>query len=245
MFNLQSMHKRLLMFYVLTLSLLVFQSCSNGQSASTKTNLTAGEFAEKLKLMSAAPILDVRSPEEFSNGHLANALNYNWNGADFDKQIAGLDKSKAVFVYCLSGGRSESAAAKMRSSGFKEVYEMSGGILKWRAANLPETTENTMLTSGMTTEQFNEIIDSDKIVLIDFYADWCAPCKKMKPYLDEIATEMKDKVTVVRINADDNPTLCKSLQIDELPILMTYKNKQMVWKNKGFIEKEAVLKQLM
>ncbi|MFZ4544105.1 MAG: thioredoxin domain-containing protein [Saprospiraceae bacterium] len=238
------MPKQFLTYFVLTLSIMVFQSCSNGQSTSIKTNLSATEFAEKLKVMPAAPILDVRSPDEFSSGHLANALNYNWNAADFDQNISGLDKSKPVFVYCLSGGRSGSAAAKMRSTGFKEVYELSGGILKWRAANLPETTGAAAVSSGMSTAQFEELISSDKIVLVDFYADWCAPCKKMKPYLDEIANDMKEKVKVVRINADENIALCKSMQIDELPILMTFKNKQQVWKNKGFIEKEAVLKQL-
>lgn len=80
-----------------------------------------------MKELSNASILDVRTPSEFSKGHLINALNYDWNGNEFDKQIAPLDKSKPVFVYCLSGGRSSSAANKMRSSGFTQVYEMDGG----------------------------------------------------------------------------------------------------------------------
>jgi thioredoxin 1 len=123
----------------LTVMAVLFSSCTNGQSySSIKTNLSATEFAEKIKELPTAPIIDVRTPDEFSKGHLANALNYNWNGNEFEQQIALLDKSKPVFVYCLSGGRSSAAAGKMRASGFKQVFEMDGGFTKWRAAKLPE-----------------------------------------------------------------------------------------------------------
>ncbi len=228
----------------LTAIAILFNSCTNGQSQNTKTNLSATEFADKMKELPMAPILDVRTPAEFSKGHLVNALNYDWNGNEFEKQIAPIDKSKPVFVYCLSGGRSSSAANKMRSDGFTQVYEMDGGIMKWRGVNLPETTDNTVVSNGMTKQQFDALLNSDKLVLIDFYADWCAPCKKMKPYLDEIAKDMADKVVVIRINADDNQVLCKELKIDALPVLQLYKNKVLTWINTGFIEKAEVVKQL-
>ena len=236
------MYKYILTF--LTATSILFNSCSNGQTQTTDTNLSATEFSVKIKEMPTAPVLDVRTPEEFSKGHLQNALNYNWNGSDFQKQISTLDKSKPVFVYCLSGGRSSSAANQMRSDGFKEVYELNGGIMKWRAANLPETTANTTASTGMSKQQFDALLTSDKLVLIDFYADWCAPCKKMKPYLDEISKDMADKVVVIRINADDNQQLCKELKIDALPVLQLYKNKTMTWTNTGYISKGDVLKQL-
>lgn len=228
----------------LTAIAILFNSCTNGQSQNTKTNLSATEFADKMKELPMAPILDVRTPAEFSKGHLVNALNYDWNGNEFQKQIATLDKSKPVFVYCLSGSRSSSATNKMRSDGFTQVYEMDGGIMKWRGANLPETTDNTVASNGMTKQQFDILLNSDKLVLIDFYADWCAPCKKMKPYLDEIAKDMADKVVVIRINTDDNQALCKELKIDALPVLQLYKNKVLTWTNAGFIEKAEVVKQL-
>jgi thioredoxin len=230
--------------FSIVLVALIFNSCSNGQAQNTKTNLSATEFADKIKELPTAPILDVRTPDEFSKGHLSNAFNYDWNGNEFDKQIAMLDKSKPVFVYCLSGNRSSSAANKMRSDGFKTVYELNGGIMKWRGANLPETTDNTTATNGMTKQQFEALLNSDKLVLIDFYADWCAPCKKMKPYLEKISKDMADKVLVIRINADDNQSLCKKLRIDALPVLQLYKNKALIWTNTGFIEKAEVVKQL-
>ena len=229
---------------LIALAAILFNSCSSGQTNGIKTNLSATEFADKIKELPNATLIDVRTPDEFSKGHLANANNYDWNGTEFDNQIAPLDKSEPVFVYCLSGGRSSSAANKMRSDGFTQVYEMDGGIMKWRGENLPETTDNAVVSNGMSKQQFDALLISDKLVLIDFYADWCAPCKKMKPYLEEISKEMVDKVVVIRINADDNHALCKELKIDALPVLQLYKNKTLSWTNAGFIEKAEVVKQL-
>ena len=229
---------------LIALAAILFNSCSSGQTNGIKTNLSATEFADKIKELPNATLIDVRTPDEFSKGHLANANNYDWNGTEFDNQIAPLDKSEPVFVYCLSGGRSSSAANKMRSDGFTQVYEMDGGIMKWRGENLPETTDNAVGSNGMSKQQFDALLISDKLVLIDFYADWCAPCKKMKPYLEEISKEMVDKVVVIRINADDNHALCKELKIDALPVLQLYKNKTLSWTNTGFIEKAEVVKQL-
>ncbi|CAN5398814.1 thioredoxin domain-containing protein [soil metagenome] len=229
---------------LLASTIFIFNSCTSGQTQTSKTTLPATAFAEKIKELSSSPIIDVRTPEEFSKGHLQNAKNYDWNGADFQKQVSTLDKSKPVFVYCLSGGRSSSAASQMRSDGFTEVYELGGGIMKWRAANLPETTNNTAISTGMSKQQFDALLASDKLVLIDFYADWCAPCKKMHPYLEEISRDMADRVLVIRINADDNQQLCKELGIDALPVLQLYQNKAMRWANTGYITKDDVLKQL-
>lgn len=220
------------------------QSCSNAQCQPGGTIFEAAEFSKKLTACSDAVLLDVRTPEEFETGRLQNALNIDWNAADFSQKITSIDKSKPVFVYCLSGGRSGAAAAKMRADGYRTVVEMQGGILKWRAAKLPETTGQSVKSGGMSQADFEALLKTEKLVLIDFYADWCAPCKRMAPYLEEIKTGMADKVTVVRINADDNPALMKSMGIDALPELMIYKNGSPVWRNSGFIEKADVVAKL-
>lgn len=139
--------KKSVLLLLFTTSNLLF-SCSNGQTQNSK--LTATDFAEKIKKEPSIPVVDVRTPEEFSKGHIQNAKNIDWNGNDFQIKISKLDKSKPVFIYCLSGGRSSAAASQMRSDGFKEVYELSGGIMKWRAADLPETTDNTTSSSDMS-----------------------------------------------------------------------------------------------
>lgn len=130
------------LFVLVVATSFVFGSCNNGQTQKLNTNLTAIQFAEKIKEMPSAPIIDVRTADEYSKGHLQYSKNINWNSNDFQKSISTFDKSKPILVYCLSGGRSSSAANQMRADGFKEVYELSGGIMNWRAANLPETTDN-------------------------------------------------------------------------------------------------------
>lgn len=124
-------------FGIALIVLSVFLSnCSSAQNA--KTSLTATEFNAKIKEIPNAPIIDVRTPAEYAEGHIKNAKNIDWNGNSFDKKTSKLDKSKPVFVYCLAGGRSAAAASKLRESGFKQVYELAGGMKEWRASKLPE-----------------------------------------------------------------------------------------------------------
>ncbi len=227
------------------LTSVIFSGCSQGQTTTAlRVDLTATEFAGKIKEFPASIILDVRTAEEYSKGHLINSVNYDWYEDQFENKVSQLDKTLPVFVYCLSGGRSSDAAKKMRSDGFEEVYELEGGLLKWRSANLPEENNTSVASAGMSSQQFVELLNSDKLVLVDFYADWCAPCRKMEPYLDEIARDMAETVVVIRINADDHPAICKELKIDVLPVLQLYRNATIIWTYSGFIEKGRVVKQL-
>ena len=82
-------------------------------------------------------IIDVRKPEEFADGHIANAVNIDFYSATFRNGIDRLDKSQTYLVYCRSGARSLSSAKIMEELGFKEVYNMSGGIIGWKAAEMP------------------------------------------------------------------------------------------------------------
>ncbi|MEI6817086.1 MAG: thioredoxin domain-containing protein [Bacteroidota bacterium] len=233
---------RKIVLTILTASILFINACSNGQTGNT--SLSASEFSEKLSNTPSSVLIDVRTPEEYSKGHLQNSKNFDWNGDDFQNQTSKLEKGMPVFIYCLSGKRSAAAASKMRTDGFKEVYELNGGIMKWRAANLPEVTTNSNVALGMTKQQFNDLLNTDKLVVVDFYADWCGPCKKMKPFLDEMAKDMADKITVIRINADDNKSLCQDMKIDGLPTIEIYLNKAIRWSNVGFISKEELLSHL-
>ncbi|MBZ0206182.1 MAG: thioredoxin fold domain-containing protein [Flavobacteriales bacterium] len=244
-----------LLAFLLAPSLLLF-GCSSGQTQDVghgkasggslviSKQLNAQEFQQKIKELPKATLLDVRTPQEFANGHLAHALNWDWNNREFKKQVAQLDKTEPLLVYCLSGGRSGAAMKALERNGFQEVYELKGGIMKWRSAGLPETTGTATATSGMTKAEFDALTANDKVVLVDFYADWCAPCKRMKPYLDEISKDMADRVVVVRIDADANSELCKAMGVDALPVLHVYKNKQLTWQNTGYIGKERVVAQL-
>ena len=122
--------------FILFLFGLFLSACSNGQTANL---ISATDFAKKIKQSSNAVILDVRTPREFQEGHIKNAVNVDWNGANFDAETQKIDKSTPVFVYCLSGGRSAAASENLRTKGFKTIIELEGGMMKWRMNNLPET----------------------------------------------------------------------------------------------------------
>jgi thioredoxin len=124
----------------------------------------------------------------------------------------------------LSGGRSGSAADFMRKNGFKNVYELNGGMLAWNKANLPVSNNvgQTEIADKISPEQFQLMIKSDKVVLIDFYAPWCGPCKQMLPLLETIAKEYQGKATIIRVNIDENKKLTRQLNIDEIPFFKLY-----------------------
>ncbi|MFN0290420.1 thioredoxin domain-containing protein [Pedobacter helvus] len=235
------MYKSILIF----IAAIVLSSCSNAQTNASPTRLSATAFAEQLKKDADAQLLDVRTPSEFKNGHIQNAINANINDKHFEEQVAALDKTKPVYVYCLSGGRSKNAVKQLSAAGFNNVVELPGGMMEWRANNLPESKDaNVPAVKGMNLAQYENLLKSDKLVLVDFYADWCAPCKEMKPYLDRIAKDMADKVVILRIDADANTELCKSLKIEALPVLKLYKKEKLVWDNLGFVDEATVRKQL-
>jgi len=94
-------------------------------------DLSPDEFGKSMRAHPQAVLLDVRTPEEFEEGHLPGALNIDIRGYDFHEQIETLDNTKAYFVYCRSGGRSTAACKFMVSKGFPEVYNLAGGILAW------------------------------------------------------------------------------------------------------------------
>ncbi len=215
----------------------------SGYSQHATVSLSAIDFAKKIQQTPDAQIVDVRSPEEFQKGHLKDALNINWNGAQFQDQIKALDRSKPVFIYCLSGGRSAAAAESMSKQGYTSIYEMDGGMMKWRAANLPEVMAGNV-SEGMTLKQYESLLKTGKLVLVDFYADWCAPCKKMKPYLEKIAKEQKDQLTLIRINVDENKALCKALQVTTLPVLKLYQNQKVIWDANSLVAEPELRKVL-
>ena len=229
-------------FKALLICLYIFLILScKGQTKNDFESIVPAAFSKKINEFANPQIIDVRTPDEFNGEHLENAINENWNSTDFDAKALKYDKDKPVFVYCLSGGRSKKAAEKFVSLGFEKVYELQGGLLKWNADGFAKPRDKTV---GMPVAAFNKMISGDKKILISFYADWCAPCKKMAPYILKLQKEWSNKVEIVRINADENKTLVADLKISELPTLLLYEKKAIKWRKLGFISEENLKKQI-
>ena len=223
--------------YLYIVLLYSFASCNNDNN----NLVSAIKFSEIISNDKSVIIIDVRTPDEFNKGHLKNSLNVNWFDENFDENLNIFSKDLPVMVYCLSGGRSSKANERIKSLGFKNVYELDGGILEWRKNKLPEATLNNNFKNSLTVEDFNNFIETDKIVLVDYYANWCAPCKIMEPYLDEISDEYSSSLELVRINYDKNLPLVRSLEVYGLPVLQIFKDKKLMWSHVGFIEKSLVV----
>mgnify|MGYP000975225050 CR=1 FL=1 len=226
-------------FLIALLTVSLF-SCK-GQTSKNVIEIDPKTFSQKIAAVTNSQVIDVRTPEEFAAGHLDQAINIDWLDDNFEANVQKLDKTKPVFVYCKTNTRSPRAARKLEELGFTTIYNMQGGLLKWDAEGLSKPTDKII---GMCSQEYTELLNTDKKVLIDFYAKWCAPCKKMAPYLDKMQKDMADKVVIIRLDADENKTLIKEMKILELPTLLLYENKELKWQNSGYISEEDLKKQL-
>ena len=103
--------------------------------ASNAQNAAAPAAFEAKIVQPNVQLVDVRTPQEFANGHLENARNINYNDPKFKENIALLDKSKPIAVYCGVGGRSGKASKILVELGFKDITDLAGGITAWTAAS--------------------------------------------------------------------------------------------------------------
>ena len=108
--------------------------CSSSNEATKKVDPV--EFSEVIA-QPGVIILDVRTPEEFNAGHIANAININMADSNFSSEVSKLDKNATVAVYCRSANRSAVATKEMAELGFTDMYDMQGGIIDWETAGGP------------------------------------------------------------------------------------------------------------
>ena len=89
--------------------------------------------------------------------------------------------------------------------------------------------------------EFNEIIESTKPTLVDFYADWCGPCKMLSPIIEETKEILGEDVNVIKINVDMNSEIASKYQIRSIPTLMVFKKGEVLWRQSGVMGKEMIV----
>ena len=205
--------------------------------------LSVEDFEKKYSESTGAQLIDVRTSGEYGGGHLPKAQNIDYRSADFQEKINTLDKSKPVFVYCLSGGRSAAAAEAFKKNGFTQVYDLQGGYLKWTTKLKPiEGSKAVSNNKAITDAELDALLAQHSVVILDFFAPWCGPCVKMMPAVEKLTEEYKGKVLIIKVDADANRAIMTKYHIDEIPTFLIFKDGTQKMRAIGYQEESALKK---
>ena len=201
------------------------------------------EFQQLIKKPGGV-LLDVRSQNEYKNGHIANSGQLNYYALDFRKRLLLLPKNEPVYLYCNTGWRSEKAAQILAENGYRNVFNLEHGIMDWELQNLPVVVDPDAkpdTENKMEYEELARFIKSGNPVFVDFYAPWCGPCRTMMPLIDELKTKYHGKVNVVKVNVDASKKLVKEMKIQSVPYLALYKNGSLVFSKNGLATRDELV----
>jgi thioredoxin 1 len=218
----------------------------NSGFSQTVVHVNATKFNELLQLGNGIT-LDVRTPQEYSRGHIANSTLIDLSDKELVKKLSLLQKDKPIYLYCLSGSRSRVLADYMVKNGFNKVYNLQQGLIDWQRNKFPLQQSAAVTASkskAFTTADFNTMLSSNQLVFIDFYAVWCAPCRTMGPIVDQLSDKFKQKVKIEKIDIEANRELAQSLEVQSIPGFMLFKNGKKVWTGTGVMSYDELTKLL-
>ncbi|SDI53262.1 thioredoxin [Winogradskyella thalassocola] len=89
--------------------------------------------------------------------------------------------------------------------------------------------------------KFSEIINQDQPVLVDFFADWCGPCKMLSPILKQVKETMGEDISIIKIDVDKNQALASKYQVRGVPTMLLFKNGKQVWRQSGVLQKDDII----
>ena len=199
-------------------------------SAQVAQNVNALKFKELIATENAI-ILDVRTPQEYSRGNIQGSTLINIADPGFVSRINMLQKDKTILIYCLT-------ANYMTRLGFKKIYNLQQGIMDWNRQGYPLIQSNQAVAStspAYTEQSFAKLLQANKLVLVDFHAVWCAPCKAMNPVIDKVSADFKGKAKVEKVDVEANKIITAAYQVQTVPGFVLFKEGKKVWSHSGTI----------
>lgn len=223
---------RALLFLIIIFSI----SCSNKNTlVYEKTDILS---LDKILNDTDIIILDVRTSEEINAGYIPNSTFIDYYDKNFEKKINLINASKKIYTLCKSGGRSVKAAEILSKNGFRNVYNLEGGFMRWKANKMPydinlvnNDSSNTDLISEISLDS---LIKNNTNTLIYISTKWCSPCKKMEPIIDKLV-DNNSSLKVIKIDLDANTYAQERFDVKSLPALVLYENNSVVWHKNGII----------
>lgn len=208
-----------------------FVICS---SIAAQDELSSTDFEKRIELQ-RPQLLDVRTAGEYRSGHIKNALQADWlNKEQFTDRIKYLDKNKPLLVYCASGMRSAQAAKWLSNNGFSDVQSLKGGLIAWKLEGKP--LEAADVKAQLSVDKYKAYTNSADVVLIDFGAEWCPPCKKMEPVLAQLQKDMPNQFSLIKVDGGIDTDVMKTMNVEALPVFIIYKKGKEVWRKQGVVE---------
>ncbi|MBL7761041.1 MAG: DUF953 domain-containing protein [Sediminibacterium sp.] len=207
------------------------------EQAQTGTLGTA-EFEQKMKDPNVQ-ILDVRTAAEYKNAHMKNALQANWmDKAQFEDRTQYLDKNRPVLLYCASGIRSAQAMEELAQKGFKQLYNLKGGIALWKMDNKPLIAQEAV--AELSLAAFESMVKGAKVALVDIGAEWCPPCVKMEPVLQQLQKDLPNAYNLIKVDGGNDVTVMKALKFESLPTFIVFKDGKETWRKQGIVSLEEL-----
>jgi len=183
-------------------------------------------------------ILDVRTSEEINAGYIPNSTFIDYYDKNFENKINLIDTSKKIYTLCKSGGRSIKASEILSKNGFRNVYNLEGGFMRWKANKMPYdinlVNNDSSNSDSISEKSLDSLIKNNTNTLIYISTKWCSPCKKMEPIIDKLV-DNNSSLKVIKIDLDANNYAQERFDVKSLPAFVLYENNSVVWRKNGII----------
>lgn len=215
---------------------LIPSTAQNVQQVDSKT------FAALIKKGDGV-VLDVRTQGEYDRGHIKNSTLISTTDPKFVEKVSLLRKNKPLYVYCLTGSRSNAVVNYLSKQGYTKLYNLTRGTIEWQRFGYSLEKSSNAVASKSKVYSIGElgtVLKQNNLVLVDFHARWCAPCKNMLPIVEQVGKDFSSKLKVLKVDIEANRTVKDNYGIQAIPGFILFKDGKEVWRHTGMITKEEL-----